>query len=528
MASTTFSGRAPGARPRRSLRARLAALPWAVGIPALAVAALALLPLGFVVGRAATVGWSQIVALLARPHVATLLEHTVGLTAASTAACAVIGTAAAFCVERTELPGRRAWAVLAALPITVPAFVNGYAWVSLTPAFEGFLGAFVVVTLSYYPFVYLPVAAALRGMDPGLEESARSLGCGPWRVFTRVTLPHARPALLGGALIVALHLLQEFGAFSMLRFDTFTTAIYQQYQLSFDGPAASLLAAVLLVLCLLLLGGEVGLRGRARYARVGSGAARALPHRSLGRARVPALAGFAVLVGAGLGVPLGTVSYWLARGGSASFDAGSFLGSAGASLGLGLAAAGITTLLALPVGVLAVRHRSKLATLTERSTYVAHALPGIVIALALVFVAIRYVQPAYQTVVVLLAAYAILFLPMAMIAVRAALAQSPPALTDAARSLGLRPIAAMRRVTLPLIGPGLGAAAALVFLSTVTELTATLLLAPTGTTTLATQVWTDTTSLSYAAAAPFAALMVLISAGPTYLLTRKLGAAAAS
>jgi iron(III) transport system permease protein len=510
------------------VRACLASLPWGVGLPALAVAALALLPIGFVVGRAVTVGWSTISALLLRQRVATLLVHTVGLTAASTAACMVIGTAAAWCIERTTLPGRRAWAVLVALPITVPAFVNGYAWVSLTPALENFLGAFVVVTLSYYPLVYLPVAAALRGMDPALEESARSLGCGPWRTFARVILPHARPALFGGALIVALHLLQEFGAFAMLRFQTFTTAIYEQYQVSFDGPAASLLAAVLLVLCLLLLGGEATLRGRARYARVGSGASRALSRHRLGRARIPALAGFGLLVTAGLGVPMATLCYWLVRRSSATFQPEAFLSSAGASLGLGLAAAVVTTLLALPVAILAVRHRSKLATLTERSTYVAHALPGIIIALALVFVTIRYATPVYQTAVVLLAAYAILFLPMAMIAVRAALAQAPPALTEAARSLGLRPLASLRRVTLPLITPGLAAAAALVFLTTVTELTATLLLAPTGTTTLATRVWTNTETAAFGAAAPYAMLMILVSAGPTYLLTRKLGAAAAS
>jgi iron(III) transport system permease protein len=218
MASTTAATRPRRGGDRRTARSRLAGLPLGVGVPALAVAALALLPLGFVVGRAATVGWDTIVTLLARPHVATLLEHTVGVTAASTAACVVIGTAAAWCVERAELPGRPIWTVLLALPITVPAFVNSYAWVSLTPVMQGFLGAFVVVTLSYYPLVYLPVAAELRGMDPGLEEAARSLGSGPWRVFVRVTLPHARPALLGGALIVALHLLQEFGAFSMLRF----------------------------------------------------------------------------------------------------------------------------------------------------------------------------------------------------------------------------------------------------------------------------------------------------------------------
>ena len=153
----------------------------------------------------------------------------------ATTACTVIGVAVAWCVERTELPGRRVWAVLAALPITVPAFVTSYSWVSITPAVQRFAGAAMIVTLAYYPLVYLPVAAVLRGLDPALEETARSLGMGPWRTFLRVTLPQTRLALLGGGLLVAVHLLSEFGAFAMLRFQTFTTAIYDEYRLSFDG-----------------------------------------------------------------------------------------------------------------------------------------------------------------------------------------------------------------------------------------------------------------------------------------------------
>src|SRR6202042_1030034 len=184
---------------------------------------------------------------------------------------------------------RRAWAVLAALPITVPAFVTSYGWVSITPAVQHFGGAALIVTLAYYPLVYLPVAAVLRGLDPALEESARSLGMGPWRTFLRVTLPQTRLALLGGALLVAVHLLSEFGAFEMLRFQTFTTAIYDEYRVSFDGPAASMLATVLALLCLALLLGELALRGKARYARVDTGAARPATRARLGRAKWPAL-----------------------------------------------------------------------------------------------------------------------------------------------------------------------------------------------------------------------------------------------
>src|SRR5664279_2841333 len=474
------------------VRARLRARPTPLVLLAIAaaVALLVLLPLGFLLGQALSIGWTQIDHLLFRPFVGTLLVNTVLLVAVATTACVVLGVAVAWCVERTDLPGRRTWAVLAALPITVPAFVTSYSWVSITPIVQHFGGAAMIVTLAYYPLVYLPVAAVLRGLDPALEESARSLGMGPWRTFLRVTLPQTRLALLGGGLLVAVHLLSEFGAFAMLRFQTFTTAIYDEYRLSFDGPAASMLATVLVLLCLALLIGELGLRGRARYARVDTGSPRPAARARLGRSKWVVLAGLGALVGLALGPAL------------------------------------LTTLLALPVAILTTRHPSRIAGALERAAYLPYALPGIVVALSLIVVSVHQLPALYGTTPLLIVAYAILSLPLALVATRAALAQAPPVHEEIARSLGCGPLQALVRVTLPRILPGLGAAAALVFLATVTELTATLLLAPIGTQTLATQFWADASTRSFGAAAPYAGLMVAISALPTYLLTRRLGAVA--
>ena len=512
--------------------AQAASLGWALGrrrppagllLLSGAIALLALAPVGFLLDQALSTGWDEVRRLLFRPYVGHLLANTALLVVAGTAACTVLGVGVAWLVERTDLPGRRAWAVLAALPITVPAFVTSYSWVSITPEVQGFAGATAIVTLAYYPLVYLPVAAVLRGMDPALEESARSLGLGPWRTFFRVTVPQTRIALLGGMLLVAIHMLSEFGAFAMLRFQTFTTAIYDQYELSFDGAAASMLASVLVILCLVLLVAELGLRGRGRYARVDSGAARPVPPARLGRAKWAALGGFIALAGLSLGLPLATLIYWIATGSSAGIDLDTLLAACGTSLALGLGAAVLTTLLALPISFLVVRHPSRTANVIERATYLPFALPGIVVALALIVLSLHHLPALYSTTPLLIVAYAILSLPLALVATRAALAQAPPVHEEVARSLGSRPLAVLVRVTLPRILPGLGAAAALVFLATVTELTATLLLAPIGTDTLATQFWSKASTFSYGAAAPYAALMVAISAAPTYLLTRRLG-----
>jgi iron(III) transport system permease protein len=487
------------------------------------LAAVALIPLLFIIGYTIAIGPEQAAALIWRPRMGELLWNTVRLGVGCMAVSAVIGTGAAWLVERSSLPGRRLWHVLLVAPLAIPAFVNSFTWISIVPSATGYSGALLVVTLSYFPLVYLPAAAALRGLDPVLEETARALGNNRLTTFFRVVVPQLRPAVLGGVLLVGLHLLAEFGALQMLQYPTFTTAIYDQYKSSFNGQAANMIAGVLVLCCLVLLMGELRLRGSARYSRLGPGSARPARKVRLGLATAPVVLAMAALAVLAVGVPLASLCYWLITGSSTSFDAASLVSTATSSITLAALAAVATTVATVPVAWLYTRFSGRWATLIERSTYIGSALPGIVVALALVTVAIRGVPALYQTTAMLLVAYAIMFLPRAMVSVRAGLAQAPPLLEEVSRSLGNGRLSTMRRVTLPLIAPGLGSGAALVFLAAVTELTATLLLAPIGTQTLATRFWSLSGSVAYGAAAPYAALMVLISAPATYLLTRQAG-----
>jgi iron(III) transport system permease protein len=484
-------------------------------------ALLALVPLGYVVGYTISIGGHQAWALIARRRVGELLFNTSTLVLGCMIFSVLVGLLAAWLVERTDLPGHRAWHVMLTMPLAIPAFVNSFGWVSLLPNLDGYWGALLVTTLSYFPLVYLPIAVMLRGLDPASEEMAYSLGLSRARTFLRVVIPQLRPALLGGALLVGIHLLAEFGALQMLRFPTFTTAIYDQYRSTFNGPAANMLASVLVLCCLALLVAELRLRGAYRYARAARGAPRAAPRHRLGRLRVPAILGVGALVALALAVPVVSLFRWLLAGASTAFPVAEIASAAGTSIGLASVAALLTTALALPVAWLAVRHRGVAATVIERSTYFSHALPGIVVALALVTVSIRWARPLYQTVLLLVIAYAIMFLSRAVVSVRAALDQAPPLLEDVAHGLGSGVLTTLRRVTLPLIAPGLGAGGSLVFLAVVTELTATLLLAPTGTATLATKFWSHSYSVEYGAAAPYGLLMVLVSAPAAYLLSRE-------
>ena len=501
--------------------ARRKAVPRALLAGGALVALVLLLPLAFLILEAVQDGWSTLHPLLLRSLTATLLWNTVSLTAVVTVLCAVIGTLTAWFIERTDLPGRKVWAVLVVVPVGIPDFVTSFGWKSIFPSLGGFWAAALVMTLAVYPLVYLPVAAVLRSADPAQEEVARSLGLGRVRTFCRVTLAQVRVAVLGGCVLVALVMLAEYGAFEILGFRTFTTEIYTEFLSGFDAPAACALSLVLVVLSIFVLTGEGLSRGRGRQSRAGGLAARVpRPHR-LGRSRLPVLAGFLALAALALGVPVGAIVYWILHGGASTLPSVSILSAAGHTVFYSAAAGLLATLAAMPIAILSVRHPGRATGMLERSTYLVLALPGLVIALALTFFSERYAAGfLYQSTAMLIVAYAIMFFPLALVAVRASVAQAPPGLEEVARSLGRPRLEVLWRLTLPLVAPGLAAAFCLVFLEAVTELTATLVLIPTGAQTLATQFWAFQSNISYGQAAPYAGLMILIAAIPSYVLGR--------
>ncbi len=507
----------PVVRARRSTR-----MPWIVVAAAVLVAAVMVLPVLVVIGQASAVG-DEASRLLLRPRTAELLGNTMLLVLLTVPITVLLGCGAAWLVERTTLPGAGTWRTLLLAPLAIPAFVSSYAWTSVLPAVQGLGGAVFITALAYYPFVFLPAAALLRALDQGHLDAARSLGSSSLGAVLRVTMPQLRPAITGGALLVALHLLAEFGVLQMMRFPTFTTAILQQFAVGFSNAAGSLLAAVLVLLCIGLLALEVPLRGRARIARMGAGARQRPVAYRLGAWTIPASAALAALVGLALLVPLVLVLRWLVRAiTSGAVVVGPLLAATGSTVGLAVVAGLAASLAALPVAWLLHRYPSRLATVLERVTYLASALPGVVIGLALVTLAVQWARPVYQTAALAVLAYTVLFMPRAMVAWRSGLAAAPPELLEASRSLGLSGLSTLIRVVLPLVLPSALTGFVLVFLAASTELTATLLLAPTGTETLATGFWSASDELDYVASAPYAAAMIALSAPLTVLLRRQI------
>ncbi|MGH3086807.1 MAG: ABC transporter permease [Rubrobacteraceae bacterium] len=521
---TTASGEKRAARP-----------PKAVWLPASVVALFMALPLAYLFLRSFERGPSEFFEVALDADSLVVLANSVVLAAIVTAASVFVAVPLAWLTVRTDLPGRKIWAVLAALPLVMPSYVGGFVLVSTLgprgtlqgalepfgverlPEIYGLRGAAFALTLFTYPYVFLTVRAALRGLDPALEDASRSLGRGAWPTFFSVTLPQLRPAIVAGSLLVALYALSDFGVVSLLQFDSFSRAIYLQYRSAFDRTPAAILALMLVALTATVLFFEARTRGRARYHQT-SGSVRSARTISLGRWRLPALVFCGGVVSLALAVPVGVLFFWLVRGVSMGEPLRLVWGAAWNSVCVSGLAAGVTALAALPVAILAVRFPGKVSGTVERLTYVGYALPGIALALAFVFFGANYAPWAYQTLGILILAYAIHFLPQAVGATRSALLQIRPSIEEAAQSLGRSPLNVMATVTAPLAQRGILAGAALVFLTTMKELPATLLLSPTGFTTLATSVWNATSEAFFARAAAPALLLITVSALPMYLL----------
>lgn len=511
-------------------------MPIELWAPSLLVAALALLPLVYLVYRASQAN-DGVVRLVFRRRTLDLVIDTALLAGMVSITAALIAVPLAWLTLRADLPGRRIFAAVSILPLVIPSYVGAIAYVAalgprgdlyqfLNRHFEidtissiyGFFGAWLILSLFTYPYVYLNVSAALAGLDPSLEDAARGLGRGSWATFFTVTLPMLRPSILAGMLLSALYTVSDFGVVTLLRYDSLTRAIYTQYRASFDRSYAAALSLVLIVFAVSLLFAEMRLRGNARQARIGPGVSRKPRKLALGWWRYPALAYVALVLVLSLILPIVVLSNWLMRAWRRGDDFGQLGSASWNTIALGALGALLATLLAIPVAVLAVRHRSRFSLAIERLTYVGYGLPGLTIGFAFVFIGANYLPRFYQTVPLMLVAYLVRFIPQAVGAIRTSLLHVNPTLEDASRGLGESSRGTLRRVTVPLALPGMSAGALLIFLTVVKELPMTLLLRPTGMETLATEVWTASNTSAFGRAAAPAMLLILISVIPALVL----------
>ena len=468
------------------------------------------------------------------------LWRSVRLAVSVSGAALVLGTALAWLTTRTDLAWRRLWRVLLPLPLVFPTFVGAAAFIHTlnpgglandllagigldrTPELRGFYGAWLVLTLMTYPYVYLPVAARLRQLPGSLEESARVLGETALKVFGRICLPQIATAMGAGTLLVFLYTLSDFGAVQLMRYDTLTRAIATN-QLA-NPPVALALSLLLLVLAALVVLAE------RRFSHSLPDAAGVQPSRpmvySLGRWRVPALGFVAVSAGAGVGAPLVALVDWAARGllrsatggRSLTIDGAKVLEATTNTLGASLVAAVLSTAAVLPIALLVGRYRSRLGSFAHAVVVSTFALPGILIALSMRFWTLRSdlaFELLNDTMALLIFAYMVRFGSLAMGVTLVAVRSVPERLHDSARILGAGRLRRFFAVDLPMMGPGLLAGTGLVLLSVMKELPISLFVSPLGFFTLTTQIFGSFEEAFIAEAG----IMAVVLVGLSFVLT---------
>lgn len=485
--------------------------------PAVLSALVSLVPLVYLTVQATSRGWSEISSEIFQQRTFDLVVRSLVLCAAVTAICAVIGTAAAWVIVYSGIRGRTAITIAFSLPLAIPSYLSAFAWISRWPSLSGFWGAFIVLTFATFPYVMLPVMAAMSKLDPTHEEIARSLGRTPVVTFFTVVLPQVRRSLAGGSLLVALYVLSDFGAVATMRHEVFTWVIYGAYRAGFNPTRAAILSLLLVVIALVLTSAETRARGRESTANVGRSSLRTSSTHS-GVMKLGASVIAALIIIPSVGVPVFGIVDWLNRESTRVVAWSDVLSAAMNSFGIGIVVAMATLFAALPIALLVVRNKGRFANVIEASTFITHSLPGIVIAISVVYVGIRAVRPLYQELPLVVFAHVVLFLPVMVASIKAALEKSGPTVEEVARSLGAGPVASFFRVTLPLTAPGIAAGWALTMLAAVKELPATLLLRPTGFDTLSTEIWSRSSVSDYAAVGPYALVILLVAAIPTAIL----------
>ncbi|MPZ88147.1 MAG: ABC transporter permease subunit [Nitriliruptorales bacterium] len=476
----------------------------------------------------------------------------------------VLGVPLAWFISRTNLPGRGVLLLTVAIAYMTPAYLGAIAYMVLAGPRAGWLnqllvavtgaeagplnifsltGITLVTTFNVFPYVVYLTSAALDSVDSSLEQSGRILGARQWRILSTITWPLVTPALLASTLLVFIHSISLFGSHALLglprQIYTLPTRIYSMFTFPPDYGGASSLAMSLVLLTVAALALQRWLVNRRSYVTVG-GKGNKPDALDLGRWRWPAFLGchavlfFAVYLPIGVLVFVSSSQAWglglrfdnltLANYQYVLFDLGLTQRAFRNSLYLGLVAATICCALGALIAYITGRLRPRGASLLDYLGMIPLGLPGIVLAVGLLLAWIGSPFPVYGTMLILLIAYLTRFIPLAVRSADSALKQIDPSLEEAARIGGATRLRGLADVTAPLMKGGLLAGWSLVFIQTVQELSATILLFTVGTETVAVAIYQRAEEGHFEHVAALSVLMLVVSLGVLAVVRRVTGA----
>ena len=470
--------------------------------------------------------------------VLTLLSNTLLLFFAVIFSSLFLGLLISILTVRYEFPASKILFSLTILPLVIPSYIGALTYVSaFSPkglfvnlfskygvseiiGIEGFVGSWIVLTLFTYPYVQLICSSALRNLDSTIEDAARSLGVKKIKMYTKVVIPRLKKPIIYSSLLVGLYVISDFGAVSLMKYGTMTKAIYSYYVININGDPVIFYSTILILLALVISFAQRGSE-LSRSAKV-SGTPREITKIKLSQKnKILVLTFFGIVIFFSLLLPVGVLSYWLIRGlANGNSVSGALSGVVGS-----LTAASVTSVFAMviatPIVVMISQYRSKFGDLFEKVTLTLYGLPHIAVGISMLFITIKIFPAIYQTFTTLIISYLIVFLPQAVGGGQASMEQVKLSYIEASSGLGLSKLDTFFKVTFPLIYRGLIAGAALVFLSTMKELPQTLLLRPTGFSTMAVDIWSYASEALFTQAAFSAFILLAISAFPTYILSTR-------
>lgn len=482
------------------------------------VVGLALIPAVYLFFRASEKSVSEITQLLLRAKTIEVLTRTSLLVLCVVSISLVFGVAIATGLHFVRLPFRRLMIIPAVLPLAIPSYVFTYTWIALVPSFSGFGAAVFILFLSTVPYIVLATLAGLRRVDGSQIEVAQSLGLSYRQIFFRVILPQIQAHISAGALLVGLYTTSDFGAVSLLNVETLTVSIQNMYRASYDRSAAAVISFVLIAFATLFVLADEKIKANFSHGKVVktfSTRNTLIRKKSLQVSVITSVLIFAFLA---LVIPVFVlITRFLSN--PVAINYGSLAESTISTISVAAMGALIALVLSAPIAILLSGKTSAFGKFAQRVIVISHGLPGVVIGLALVSIGSK-LGALYQTTFLLAFAYALLFLAKSMASTNSSLSQVPASAVEVAATLGMNQGSVIRKVIAPIAAPGIGLGTLLVFLTSMKELPATLMLRPTGFETLATQIWSSASINRFNEAAPYALILVLVAAIPTFFVSR--------